>query len=267
MSKWRQIGGDMTWERYGAVLARSNPEARQVDLVRIVPWMEHDREAAVTHGLYLVDETTVDTDDLSPDRRNVKEAMRSAGIDVDEWRTLAPEYQAEMVANHDGYEQSRSVDRLADALPDRPEDIQFHGQKETGELLEAYDDDMRREALEANFKTRLSFGQVPPLDAVTFALGGEAYEMELQGQDALAFEYAMAAAGASGDVSSPESFVETVRALADAPSPEDFVDAPAHVLSDWEERYGDPSDDEDGIAVVARRIASDMLGTIGFEWI
>ena len=58
MNKWRQIGGDMTWEKYGVVLARSNTEARQVDLVRIVPWMEHDKEAAVTHGLYLVDEAS-----------------------------------------------------------------------------------------------------------------------------------------------------------------------------------------------------------------
>jgi hypothetical protein len=273
MSKWKQIGGDITWEKYGVVLAESDPAARQVRLVRIVPWMEHDREAAVTHGLYLVDEKTVDIDDLGLDRRNVREAIRSAGLGADEWRDLAPEYQAEIVAAHEGYEESRSVDRLVEALPARPEEIDFQGQKETTEALKSYDEEMRREALEANFDTRLSFGKIPPLDAVTFALGGEAFEMNLEGRDALAFEYATNVAGVSGDVSSPDSFVETIKALAEAPHPEDLDDPTdsriEEILGQWEARYGDADDEEEeeGIADAAGRIASDMLGAIGFQWV
>ena len=198
MSRWRQIGGDVTWEKYGIVLARTEPEYEQVRLVRVVPWMEHDKEAAVTHGLYLVDEKTVDFSELSIERRDVQGAMRSAGLDRAEWEELGPEYRAEVLASHEGYEESRSVNTLAEALPVPPGEIEFHGQQETLENLEAYDDEMRREALDANFDTRLSFGEMPETDAIEFALGGEEFKIELQGQDALAFEYATTIAGISG---------------------------------------------------------------------
>jgi hypothetical protein len=271
-TKWRQIGGDMTWESHGVVLAKNEAEYEQVHLVRILPWMEHDMEAAVSHGLYLVDEKTVDYGDLAIDQKHVRDALRSVGMDPAEWANLAPEHQAEVLASHDGYDESRSVDRLADALPDAPEDIEFWGQKETAETLESYDDQMRREALDANFETRFTFGEMPPMDAIEFALGGEEFELELQGQDALAFAYGTAVAGISGDTATAEEFAATVQALAETPAPAELPDDVAEssverVLTDWEERYGDPSEEDHGIASVAQRIASDMLAAIGFEWV
>jgi len=57
---------------------------------------------------------------------------------------------------------------------------------------------MRFEALQANFDTHLTAGEMPPDEALAFALAGQPFEMDLKGQDAMAFEYAMAAAGMSG---------------------------------------------------------------------
>jgi len=256
---------------HGVVLAKDDSHGRQVHLVRVMPWLEHDREAAVTHGLYLVDEKTVDYDDLDAARSEVHQALRSTGVRPDEYDALGPMYKADLLAEVSGYDDSRSVDTLAQALPDAPEKIAFWGQPETSAKLEEYDRERRREALEANFKTRLTFGKLPAADALEFALGGEGLEMELQGQDALAFEYATALAGVSGATGSAEDIVETVRALADAPLPSDLdaeaLGAVERVLSEWDERYGDPSDEESGIAAVAQSVASGMMSALGFEWI
>lgn len=269
---WQQIGGDMTWEKHGLVLAKDDPRGRQVHLVRVTPWLEHDAEAAVTHGLYLVDEKTIDYDDLDPAGSEVRQALRSTGVRPDEYDELGPSYKADMLAAVSGYDDSRSVDKLADALPDAPEKIAFWGQPETAAKLEEYDRETRREALEANFKTRLTFGVLPPLEAIEFALAGEGLEMELQGQDGLAFDYATAAAGVSGSTGSATEIAETVQALAGAPPPA-ALDAEAlepgveRTLTAWEDRYGDPLDDEEGIAAAAQGLASAIMTTLGFEWI
>jgi hypothetical protein len=273
MSNWQQIGGDMTWEKYGVVLALDEPRVRQVRLVRVTPWLEHDKEAAVTHGLYLVDEKTVDYDDLEAFRSEVKQALRSTGVRPDEYDELGPKYKAQLLADTSGYEDSRSVDKLAEALPDAPENIEFWGQPETSANLDEYDQETRREALEANFDTRMTFGVMPEMDALEFALGGEEFEMEFQGESSLAFEYATTVAGIAGDTSSTEEFAATVGALAGAPplselAPEALEStALQRILDEWERRYGDLDDESTGIAAAAQTIASDMMSAIGFEWI
>lgn len=270
MGKWKQVSGDMTWERHGAVLAMVEPGARQVQLVRIEPWIEHDREAAVTHGLYLVDEKTVDYDDLSVESRQTKGAIDSVGMDVAEYKKLSPAHKAEALASYEGYEDSRSVNSLADALPAPVEEIEFWGGKETADKLAAYDEELRREVLDANFDTRLNFGDIPEMEALEFALGGEGLEMDLKGQDALAFEYAMLVAGTSGDTGSAETVAETLQALAAAPRPGDLEEVPqdaAESVKRWADRYGDPDDDEEGIAASAASVASSMVSVIGFEWV
>jgi hypothetical protein len=272
MGNWQQIGGDMTWEKHGLVLAKDDPRVEQVYLVRVTPWLEHDREAAVTHGLYLVDEKTVDYDDLEPSRPEVQQALRSTGVRPSEYDELGRVYKADLLASVSGYEDSRSVNKLAAALPDAPEKIDFWGQRETGANLEEYDRQARREALEANFRTTLTYGTVPPIEALEFALGDEEFNMDLEGQPGLAFEYARLVAGISGDTSSAETLAETLNALASAPPPAeldpDSVDSGvASVLDEWERRYGDPDDESDGIAEAARSIASDIMSAIGFEWI
>ena len=268
MSKWRQVGGDMTWERHGLVLAKV--DGGYVELVRVLPWLEHDAEAAVSHGLYLVDSASVPIEDLD-DAGRVAGALRSLGMSVEEYEELQPEYKAQALVDYDGYEDSRSVDRLAEALPVRPEEIEFWGGKETAAKLAEYDDETRRESLEANFDTRFSFGEMPSPEALAFALGGEGLDIELKGEDALAFEYATQLAGVPGATGDAEEFAETVKALAAAPDPaaldEDGLAQVADVLSAWERRYGDPSDEERGIVQAAAGLASSLLASIGFEWV
>jgi hypothetical protein len=271
MGKWKQVGGDMSWDRHGVVLAKNEPSHGQVELVRIDPWIEHDREAAVTHGLYLVDRKTVDHSDLNLDGSNVAAAVASVGMDPTKYADLAPEHRAEILASYEGYDESESVDRLADGLPAPADEIEFWGGRETAEKLDGYDDEMRREALEANFETRLTFGELPAAEALEFALGGEPFEMELKGSDALAFEYAMAAAGVPGSTDTPDELAAVARALVTAPEPHELVgevaEALAGILEDWTRRHGDPSDEEDGVAATARSLASSIMGSIGFEWI
>jgi hypothetical protein len=269
MAAWRQVGGDMTWERHGAVLAKI--DGGWVELVRIVPWLEHDHEAAVSHGLYLVDSAAVAVDDLADDQ-NIDQALRSLGMTRDEYDELSPEYKAQALVDYAGYDDSRSVDALADALPTRAEDIEFWGGRETAEKLEEYDRELRRESLEANFETRFSFGELPASEALAFALGDEPFDMELKGADDVAFQYAMTVAGVPGSTDTPEGFADTIRALAEAPRPGDLADGARtrevdRIVAAWDERYGDPDDEESGIAETARSVASSMLQVLGFEWV
>jgi hypothetical protein len=271
MSNWKQVGGDITWERHGLVLAKDEPEYRQVHLLRVEPWLEHDKEAAVSHGLYVVDEATFDHDDFAAHRKEVRDALRSVGMEVETYDELTPEHKAEVLASYSGYQESRSVDHLAEALPAPVDAIEFWGGRETLDKLETYDAEMRREALDANFKTRLTFGRLPDQEALAFALGDDGFDIELKGADALAFEYAVTAAGASGATDTAEAFALTVRALADAPSP-DELDPDAReglesILVEWQRRYGDARDEDDGIAAAGRELASSFMTAIGFEWI
>jgi hypothetical protein len=96
--------------------------------------------------------------------------------------------------------------------------------------------------------------------------------MELQGQDSLAFEYATALVEGAGSTDTAEEFARTIEALTAAPPPTeldpDTVDSNLErVLAQWERRYGDPSDEEDGIAASAQSLASSMLSALGFEWV
>ena len=270
MGGWKQIGGDMSWDRHGVVLGKLDSKSRQVELVRITPWLEHDHEAAVSHGLYLVDSTVVDLDDLGGDQTNVRDALRSAGMDPAEFEALEPEHKAEILASYQGYEDSRSVDALAKALPAPVKEISFWGGAESESNLAEYDRELRREALEANFKTRMTFGVMPADEAIAFALGDGPFAMDLKGEDELAFEYATAVAEIPGDVDSPEAFTQTVKALAGAPPPSELKTSNrriTQVLGRWEDRYGDASDEESGIANAAESLASAMLDTLGFEWV
>jgi hypothetical protein len=217
-----------------------------------------------------VDSTTVDLDDLDMEQPGIRDALRSVGMDVADFEALEPEYKAEVLASHRGYEDSRSEDSLAKALPGPVKDIAFWGGLESEANLAEYDRELRRESLDANFKTRMTFGVMPADEAIAFALGEEPFTMDLKGEDELAFEYATAVAGISGEVDTAESFTETVRALAEAPLPSEIEGGDrsiAQVLARWEGRYGDPSDDENGIANAAQSLASAMLGTLGFEWV
>jgi hypothetical protein len=260
----------MSWDRHGAVLGKLDPKARQVELVRITPWLEHDHEAAVSHGLYLVESSAIDIDELGVERPYMKDVLASVGMAATDFEALEPEYKAEIVASYSGYEGSRSVNALAKALPAPVKEIAFWGGPESQSNLADYDRDLRREALEANFKTTMTFGVMPPDEAIAFALGDGPFTMDLKGEDELAFEYATAVAEIPGDVDSPEAFTQTVKALAEAPLPSELGSGDrrvSQVLARWEKRFGDPSDEENGIANAAESLAAAMLETLGFEWV
>jgi hypothetical protein len=162
------------------------------------------------------------------------------------------------------------VNSLVKALPAPVGEIAFWGGKESEKNLTEYDRDLRRESLEANFKTRMTFGVMPSDEAIAFALGDAEFSMELKGEDELAFEYAMTVAGLPGEVDTPKSFTATVRALADAPLPAELENPDREIeriLSKWEDRYGDPSDEDSGICNAAQSLASSMLDSLGFEWV
>jgi hypothetical protein len=270
MGGWKQIGGDMSWERHGVVLGKLDAKSRQVELVRITPWLEHDHEAAVSHGLYLVESTVIDIDDLGTERPYMHNVLLSVGMGAAEFEALEPDHKAEILASYQGYEGSRSVDALASALPGPVKEISFWGGPESQSNLADYDRELRREALEANFKTRMTFGVMPADEAIAFALGDGPFAMDLKGEDELAFEYATALAGIPGDVDTPEAFTQTVKALAEAPRPSELESSDrriAQVLARWEDRYGDASDEESGIATAAQSLAAAMLETLGFEWV
>ena len=60
------------------------------------------------------------------------------------------------------------------------------------------------------------------------------------------------------------------KAPAEAPPPSELGTSNrriTQVLERWEDRYGDASDEESGIANAAESLASAMLDTLGFEWV
>jgi len=270
---WRQIGGDVNWSTYGVVLAKEEPDSKQVLLVRIEPWLEHDKHAAVTEGLYAVDEAAFSYRSLASDRHDTVAAMASLDMEVPEYERLGPAEKAAVLASHFGYDQSRSVSRLEEALPAPPDEIAFwHGKKETIDSVADASTEMKRAVLDANFETRLTFGELPDDAALEFALGDAPPELSLEGQDALAFEYATEIAGVSGRTDTVKELTATLRALANAPSPE-FLDPDRigprteDAIERWDRRYGDPGDEEEGIAAAAQALASSILSSLGFEWV
>lgn len=147
MSRWKQISGDMSWDRHGCVLAKVNVAYRQVDLVRIESWLELDSSAVETHGLYCVDKTSVDYEDLGVDRPDVQNALRSVGMTEAEYKRLPVAAKAEILCSYSGYQDgSRSVSRLIDAMPAPVGEIEFWSGAETEDKLAGYDAEARLEA-------------------------------------------------------------------------------------------------------------------------
>jgi hypothetical protein len=278
--KWKQIGGDMTWENHGGVFARD--DGRGVDIVRVDSWAELDSSAIPTHGLYNSQEDYFDYDDLAEGilpgalPKNVKDALRSSGMDEEEYAKLEPVHKAEVLASYQGYGgDDKSSNDLLELLPDDPENIEFWGGKETKEKVRGYNDDARRDAVRDHFKSRMSWGEWPSKKTFDFAFGDDDFEMKLSDDDTSAFGYAMAMAGIKKhgpDLSlDKEDFKKVVEALAKAPGGEDLVPATMNKLKHY---LGHQIDDEEQLkemaeemAEGARSLASSMMETLGIEWV
>lgn len=123
-----------------------------------------------------------------------------------------------------------------------------------------------------------TYGQVPSpeeLEAALEEIGG--LDMDLQGADNIAFEYAMIVAGIGNpNMDSGEGMHSVLAALSNAPAPdelpdtvddEDIEDPNSHlnkILDSWDIRYGRYGEN---IEDHARSIASSILDVLGWEWI
>lgn len=269
MPKWKQVSGDISWASYGVVLAKKGN--REVELVRIEPWLEHDSSAIPSHGLYIVEHTTVDFDDMGTNLVEVKVAMSSVGIDEKEYKKLDPVYKADIIANHYGYEDSLSANNLLKALPAKPNEIEFLAGKETEESVKEANDEMRREALQKVFETRLTAGVMPDEDALKFAFGDDEFEAQLKGEDAEAYKYAMEMAGLYGgsnlSLTLPQ-FKKVINALWNAPLGEELSGKKLTKAKQILRLAGDDVEKEaDRLGEIAQSLASSMMETLGFDWV
>lgn len=123
-----------------------------------------------------------------------------------------------------------------------------------------------------------TYGNVPSPDELQAALdenGG--WHMDLQGGDYLAFAYALEVAGVGNpDMNSGVGMHQVLTALSNAPSPEELPDTVDDeeienphsylnkTLNSWHVRYGRS---QENIEDRAQRLASDILGMLGWEWI
>lgn len=288
MSKWKQISGDMTWEKYGVLLAKV--DGGSVELVRIDPWAEHDHDAQLTHGLYLVDEGSFDEDDLNVlmNHKKIASACQSVGMDLEEYQKLPIEAKAEVMAGWGGLGgDSKSTNNLLEALPDKPENIEFWGGKETTEKVEQYGYDERREAVQHHFDERLDFGEMPSDKALEFAIGDDGYTFELGddnwkaglGYAALFSKILDPNRGAkersSISMDDAAQFTKIIEALVKAPTGEGATQNDMHKARKFfglDVSYDVKKDEEDVQRLMteasesARELATAMMEGIGFDW-
>ncbi len=92
---WEQIDGDVNLGAHGGIIARCDGQV--IDLVEIQPVREYvgDGEAAEVGFPFWTKEATYDADDLSPTNKNVKAAIESSELDLDD---VEPRHLASAIA-------------------------------------------------------------------------------------------------------------------------------------------------------------------------
>lgn len=278
-NKWKQVGGDMTWEKHGGVFARD--DGHYVEVVKIDAWANLDSSAIPTHGLYNKQEGAVDYDDLGEGvlpgalSSDIKQRLSYVGIDEEEYAKLDPIYKGAVYFESGGWDDDVSSNSLLELLPADPEDIEFMAGKETKEKVRGYQDDERRDAVRDHFESRLTWGEWPDDETFDFAFGDDDFKMELNENDHTALNYALAMQGMRKRDAKlslgKEGFAEIAKALAAAPGGEDLTPAQLTKVS----RYlGEQVDDEDQLkemademAEGARGLASTMMESLGIEWV
>jgi len=285
MSKWKQVGGDRDWSGVGCTLARDNRSARSVDLRRITPWLEMDSSAiAEGYGLWDVSEGAVDYEDMSVERESVQSAIRSAGVSVLDYKKMTPSHKAALIAEHGGvFEESRSVNDLAKVLPKPVDQIEFWAGKTSAEEIKTANQQMRREATEKLYTRHR--GEVPKLDALEFATGGEPVSVDLDDEETQALRYADACASGKYQWQKPKASDQKVVAetaaslrqiltiLAAAPKAENLAPEALAQLHrcydrdfelDWDDKDEQVRSMIDDDAEAARELAENILGDLGF---
>lgn len=132
-----------------------------------------------------------------------------------------------------------------------------------------------REAFSSNRKIKETvnkmrtedWGTIPSAGELEYLMGDEDFDMDLQGADSLAFDYAVEfGPGSAGSTSSPEGLRSTLVALVDTPDPSDLSDEEyedvEYILDEWYKKYPDES-----IQAAAWSLASSIMEVLGVEWI
>jgi len=283
MSKWKQVDGDRDFSGSGCTLAKVDKRSRQVELVRITPWLEMDSSALQNgYGFWDVSSKTVDYEDLGVDREDVQSAMRTSGLDEDEYKKLGPEYKAVVLANHEGYEDSTSTNDFAEALPCPIEEVKFYAGKVPASEVPEINKSMRREVVSKLYGGH-SARKVPELEALELALGDEPLDLQLDDDEAEALRYALAVARGVPDfskvklenavkVDGAQTLADLLAALIKAPDSKGAVaylpllrrGYEAHYELDQEDKDEQVRSMVDDDAQAARDLARDILGNLGF---
>jgi hypothetical protein len=202
MGKWKQVSGDMSFDSVGCTIAKVSPKYRQVELVKITPWLELDSSALKEgYGFWDVEETTIDYDDLSVKRDDVLSAIQSAGMSIEEYKKLDPAGKAVVITDHSGFDSdSRSTNDFADALPVGINEIEWWHKGDYD--IESINSEMRyavtNKVYGGDFRD-----EVPDDEALELAMGDEEATAELTDDEAQALRYALAVS--SGKYTWPKS--------------------------------------------------------------
>ena len=286
MTNWKQVSGDVDFSGTGCVLARDNPSSRDVDLVRITPWLEMDSSALTQgYGFWDVCRTTIDYDDMQVENDDVQSAMEYTDVDAKEYQALDPAHKAAVIAEYSGYGESTSTSDFAKALPAPIDQIQFWAGSENHDI-ESINDEMRREVTSKLYGGKFSsLGRLPTDEALDLAFGSGPRTFELNDDEAQAVRYALAAASAKYDWPAPhaddctltipnhQKLKSLLEILHDAP---DSADLPAAALArlqaayertynlDWDDKHEQTAYLIDGDAKEARRLIDNLLENLGF---
>lgn len=127
---------------------------------------------------------------------------------------------------------------------------------------------MKKERKLEEYKKSVSWGEIPDEEELDALMDGEPFDMQLQGADSLAFEYAMDVSDnpAAGSTSNAAGLHATLQALVDVPKPDELSDEQFDevwsVLHAWDKRYKN-----DDIEETAWSLASSIMEVLGVEWI
>ena len=286
MTNWKQVSGDVDFSGTGCVLARDNPSSRDVDLVRITPWLEMDSSAlAQGYGFWDVCRTTIDYDDMQVENDDVQSAMECTGVDAEEYQKLDPAHKAAVIAEYAGYGDSTSTSDFAEALPAPIGQIQFWAGSENHDI-ESINDEMRREVTSKLYGGKFSSrGRLPTDEALDLAFGSDPHVFELSEDEAQAVRYALAVASNKYTWPAPHADDRTLtipnhqrlksllEILRDAPN---SVDLPAGIFTrlqaayestydlDWDDKREQVAHLIDQDAKEARLLIDNLLGNLGF---
>jgi hypothetical protein len=123
-----------------------------------------------------------------------------------------------------------------------------------------------------------TFGQIPSPEELQSALNDQGhFDMELQGADGLAFDYAVEVTQVGHpNIQTGEGLHKVLMALMQAPSPEEITSSMSdeelddphsqlnRIIHSWEVRYGRTGQK---IEKHARSLASSILDSLGWEWV